>query len=529
MKCLLISLQSNAYVTGLKYIASNVRAQGHDVKILLLPGYLEKALHPEIENFIRDFNPDLIGIGLMAIEFYPAKNLTRLLREKFQIPIIWGGVQVTVAPENCIRHADYICIGEGERIVVSLLEHLYSKGRDILPDIPGIWVRYKGEIIKQPDRPLEMDLNSLPFQEYLPGYYYVFHNNTVHNFSSDPELFRRYALYGGTCHLMMTTRGCPFNCGYCANSSLTKVFGRKIRKRSVENCMEELKMVKKDPYVLYINFEDDCFFVHDMEWIRRFCGEYKKYINLPFMVRAIPTMLDRERLFMLKDAGLSVIVMGVQTGSDHVNFDVYNRKVPFASVMKANELIAESKVAPYYEMIVDNPYEAEEDEMESIKSMSQLKRPYTISLAHLTFFPGTPLTEKAVKDKMADPDAYLTRYMVNIDKTYFNELLYMTPYIPRFLIKFLNKPKAERNAMHIMLTGILFFIVKRTVEPAVFFFVITRGLNYNINWTIRTVLGNWKTALAKLLFNFLGKGDMEFDERLKLAKKNMPELFENNT
>jgi hypothetical protein len=37
---------------------------------------------------------------------------------------------------------------------------------------------------------------------------------------------------------------------------------------------------------------------------------------------------------------------------------------------------------------------------------------------------------------------------------------------------------------------------------------------------------NWKTALAKLLFNFLGKGDMEFDERLELAKKNMPALFE---
>jgi len=97
------------------------------------------------------------------------------------------------------------------------------------------------------------------------------------------------------------------------------------------------------------------------------------------------------------------------------------------------------------------------------------------------------------------------------------------------LIRYLNRPKAERSAIHILITSVLFFIVKRTVEPAVFFFVITRGLNYNINWTIRTVLGNWKTALAKLLFNFLGKGDMEFDERLKLARKNMPELFEKDT
>ncbi|HDH49917.1 MAG TPA: radical SAM protein, partial [Nitrospirae bacterium] len=115
MKLLLISLQSNAYVTGLKYIAENVRANGHDAKILLLPGYLEKTLDPVIEKFIRDYKPDLIGIGLMSIEFYPAKNATRILREKFDTPIIWGGVHVIITPDECLQYADYICCGEGER------------------------------------------------------------------------------------------------------------------------------------------------------------------------------------------------------------------------------------------------------------------------------------------------------------------------------------------------------------------------------------------------------------------------------
>jgi hypothetical protein len=175
---------------------------------------------------------------------------------------------------------------------------------------------------------------------------------------------------------------------------------------------------------------------------------------------------------------------------------------------------------------VDNPYETEKDEMESIDSMAKLPRPYTISLAHLTFFPGTLLTDRALKESTVDPEAYLTRFMVNIDNTYFNKLLYMTPYISRFLIKKLNKPGNERSRVHIVLTNSLFFIVKRTLEPAVFFFVIARGLKYNVKWTVRTVLGNWRSALAKILFNFLGKGDMEFDKRLKLARKEMPALFE---
>ena len=95
MKCLLISLQSNAYVTGLKYIAANILHEGHDARILYLPGYLESSLNPAIEDFIRDYDPDLIGISLMSIEYYPSKNLSRFLKDKFQIPVIWGGVHVT--------------------------------------------------------------------------------------------------------------------------------------------------------------------------------------------------------------------------------------------------------------------------------------------------------------------------------------------------------------------------------------------------------------------------------------------------
>lgn len=527
MKLLLISLQSNAYITGLKYIAANVRANGHDTRILLLSGYLENTLDPAIEDFIRDYTPDLIGIGLMSIEFYPAKNLTRLLHSRFTMPIIWGGVHAVISPDECLRYADYVCVGEGERPVLQLLEHLQDKGRDIPLDVPNIWVNDNGNIIKKPNSRPETDLDVLPFQEYLPDYYYAFHKNRICNFSANPHLFRRYALYGGTCHMMITTRGCPFYCGYCANSFLMTVYGKKIRKRSVENCIEELKEVKKDQHVLYINFEDDCFFAHSKEWIKDFSMEYKKHIDLPFIVRAIPTMLDRDKLLMLKSAGLSMLVMGVQSGSDHVNFDIYQRKVRFTSVMKAAEVISESRAAPFYEMIVDNPYESEDDEMETIDAMSRLKKPFIISLAHLTFFPGTPLAEKAAKDNIVEKDAYLYRYLVKIDNKYRNKLLGLTPYVPRFLIKYLNVHELSRGYGRSLTVNVLHFIVKRTFEPGVFLFVMSRSLNYNLKWTARTIFGNWKSALSKLISNYLGKGDLEYDKKLALARKNMPSLFEN--
>ncbi len=525
MRCLLISLQSNAYITGLKYIAANVLDSGHDVRILFLPGYLESSLDPAIRGFIRDYNPDLIGIGLMSIEFYPAKNLTRLLRSEFDIPIIWGGVHAIINPDECLKYADYVCCGEGERAVVSLLEHIGKNGRDSIPEIPGIWVNKDGRITKTQMASPETELDSLPFQEYLPDYFYGFHKGKIYNFARNPQLFRRYALYGGTCHMMITTRGCPFFCGYCANSYLVNVFGKKVRERSVENCIEELIHVKKDPYVIYINFEDDCFFAHNREWIKRFSEEYRKHIKLPFIVRAIPTMLDEEKLFMLKKAGLSTVVMGIQSGNDRVNFEVFERRIRFTSVMKAAELISKAKIVGFYEMIVDNPYETEDDEMQTIESMARLKRPYIISLAHLTFFPGTPLTERAIKDNIADPESYLYRYMVKIDMSYLNKLLGITPYIPRFIVRYLNIPESRRRGFHILMVNILHFVVKRSIEPVVFLFMVSRSLDYNLRLTLRTVLGNWRSAFLKLISNYLGKGDMEYDQRLKLARQRMPELF----
>jgi anaerobic magnesium-protoporphyrin IX monomethyl ester cyclase len=526
MKLLLISLQSNASLIGLKYIAANVKAAGHDVRILFLPGYLERDLHPAIGEFITDFDPDLIGISLMSIEFYPAKNLNGLLKKSFDVPVIWGGVHPIIKPDECIRYADYVCTGEGERSVSFLLDHLQSSGRAATPEIPGIWVNQNGEVIKQPNALPESDLNSLPFQEYLPDCFFGFHKGRVHKFADNEGLFRLYALYGGTCHMLITTRGCPFKCSYCGNSAFASVYGRGVRERSVDNVIQEMKEVKKNPYVLYMNFQDDCFFTHNKEWMKLFCDEYKRHIGLPFIARVIPTMIEKDIMHMLKDAGLCWVVMGIQSGSDRVNFEVYDRRIRFFAVRKAASIIAETGAAAFYEMIVDNPYEHEDDQIETINALSTLKKPYVVSLAHLTFFPGTALARRAINDGIVTPDAYLYRYLLNVNDTYLNKLLSISPCLPGQIVRFLNKPEVQRTVFHITVLNVLSFAVKRSIEPLVFLFMTSRALHYRVDWIFRTVIGNWRSAFARLASSYLGKGDLEYDRRLKLAKKEMPELFE---
>jgi hypothetical protein len=176
-------------------------------------------------------------------------------------------------------------------------------------------------------------------------------------------------------------------------------------------------------------------------------------------------------------------------------------------------------------MIVDNPYESEQDRIETINALSSLKKPYVVSLAHLTFFPGTALAERAVNDNIVAPDAYLYRYLLNVNDTYLNKLLSVVPYLPGWFARYLNKSEKERKALHITLLNILSFAVKRSIEPLVFLFMTARGLDYRLNWIFRTILGNWRSTFARLISSYLGKGDLEYDQRLKLAKQKMPELF----
>ncbi|MBC8412734.1 MAG: B12-binding domain-containing radical SAM protein [Nitrospira sp.] len=526
MKLLLISLQSNAYITGLKYVAASAMANGHEVKILYLPGYLEKDLDRVIEDFLRKYRPDLIGISLMSIEYYPAKNLTRLLKARFRARVIWGGVHAVIRPEECIQYADYVCTGEGERVIVSLLDYLQHADKSELPEIPGLWVNTGTEIIRNPLAEPNPDLDSLPVQQYLPDYFYVLHNGKILDFSDNEKLFRMYALYGGTCHMIISTRGCPFKCAYCGNSAFIHVYGRKVRERSVDSVLDEIREVIKNSFVLYMNFQDDCFFTHSIEWVREFSERYKKEVNLPFIVRVIPTMIDQEKITLLKKAGMCWVVMGVQSGCDRVNYEIYDRRIKFESVKNASDIIAATGAAAFYEMIVDNPYETEEDRMETIHAISTLKKPFVTSLAHLTFFPGTALADRAVAEGVTEPDAYLYRYLLNIDDTYQNRLLSITSIIPSWLVRLLNKPEKERSGVHELFLNIFYFLAKRLVEPGVFFFTTARSLNYRIDWLYRTVAGNGKATLSRLISRYLAKGDLDYDSKLKAARKEMPELFE---
>lgn len=204
---------------------------------------------------------------------------------------------------------------------------------------------------------------------------------------------------------MHTIRGCPHSCTFCCNYNLRKLYlkkGNYIRKRSIRNVIEEVVNLKqKFPSIDFVWFTDDTFLIRSVEEIALFCKEYKKKVGLPFMCYVDPLTFDETKLRLLIDAGLKRIEMGIQTGSEKINKNLYNRFVTNERLIAVTKIInkySHKMVPPEYQIIIANPYETEKDVLSTIDLIQKLPKPYFLQPFALVFFPGTQLYYKARND-----------------------------------------------------------------------------------------------------------------------------------
>jgi radical SAM superfamily enzyme len=166
--------------------------------------------------------------------------------------------------------------------------------------------------------------------------------------------------------------------------------------------IKELKIAKNIRFITeLITFQDDNFLQLSTKEIKEFSEKYKKEINVPFSLVGIhPLAVDREKIRYLVDAGLFLTRMGIQSASSNTK-KFYKRNYPNSVILKACQIINEFKdkiKISHYDIILDNPWEKEEDLIETLMFLSRLPVPYDLVLFFLTFFPGTEIYDLAEKD-----------------------------------------------------------------------------------------------------------------------------------
>lgn len=492
MNIALISFQNNTEVIGAKYLHAFMRSKGHESFLILQPDP-DRASDKAIFDFIAESGVGIVGISLMSGEFFRAEKFARSFKERFpDIPVVAGGIHATIAPDECLSFADFAVRGEGEHALLELVEFI-DAGKDP-SGLAGICYKKEGKTVVNPPRELERNIDVFPFPKHLPEKMYVVHKKSL--LPMDIKLFRAYSRYAGIFPNIITTRGCPYCCTYCCNSAYKNLYGHyPVRKRSVASVITEcLEIVSTHRNCDSINIQDDCFFTYDTQWLAEFAMHYKKRIGLPFKVRTTPSHLKPEKLKILKDAGLVIIMIGMQSGSDRVNREVYRRNVTAEQFLKAARMVKDAGIVGLYDVISDNPYETEAEREETLALALQIPKPFHFQMFSLCFYQGTELNAKAKADGVPFPDPRLYDYG-ELKPTPLNKILNMIPTYPVRLMKFLAAHRGSRLAA--VAIGLLTVLNDRIFQPLLFLSLMHRAYGYKPAKTLEIAVRLGKTAIDK--------------------------------
>lgn len=468
MKIILVSPHFYIANIGIRSLSASLKKEGHEVNIIFLPRkfndtYTDKVLEQVVK---LSLGADLIGISLMTNDLNQSVRLTSKIKASLNTPIIWGGIHPTLEPKDCLNHADMVCVGEGEEALKELVTKMHL-GHN-LHSIQNIWFNYNGKIITNQPRPLIQDLESVPWPDCDFSSHYVLHNGQIVRINQ--KLMEKYM---GHSYLTVPTRGCPNNCTYCCNNKINKLYPKQnmLRKRFSSTIKELLEAKNNLPFIQYIVFDDDALLSCTEEEIGLFCEEYKNHLSLPFRVGGItPLNLTRKKLSLLVNAGLIETRMGIQSASKRI-LGTYNRNHSNQQIENAIRLINEFKhniIWPSYDIMLDNPWQTDDDLIETLMFLSRLPVPFTICLFSLTFYPGTELYERAKRESIIKngDEVAASKCYSSYKNTYLNQLFLLLNFftgcgirIPPQIMSLLTSEKLRSSTLaKLLLDLVLLFL-----------------------------------------------------------------------
>jgi len=512
---LLVSVQRDLDVIGVKLLHYHLLSRSYDSRLLFLPAYAADPAPEDDERiceFVAGLSPLFVGVSLMSVEYRRAARLTRVLKARFpSLPVLWGGIHPTISPETCLDVADYVCVGEGEQSILDFAEALSSGGDP--RRVRNVCCRRAGEVKRNDLYPPIEDLDALPPYEHLPRHGHILAGKAV--VPLDVKRFRKHARYAGTTYSVITSRGCPFSCTYCCNNAVSRIYGsRRVRFRGLAHVVDEVKEAfARNPYLETVNFQDDCFLARSPERLAEFCEAYRKEVGKPFIVRSIPTFITREKIASLKAAGLSWISMGLQSGSDRVCSVVYKRTSTPAEFLAAARLVGDARVAAFYDVILDNPYETDRERVETARVLAATPRPFYVQIFSLTMYPGTELYERSVADGLIRGDEYQTKDYFAFRRLAINDLIAMAPFLNASLLKFFTRLYLRSPRSWLLRLGVIAarIAVGALLQPVAYLGVVKMSQGGSWLRTLRALPNYVKEAAMRFGIQVLGRrrGDRE--------------------
>jgi len=286
---------------GLLYLIASAKIQFPEIEFKVFHTSTSAEPVKDLENLLSSFNPDIVGLRALSIATDSFKIISEKVRElKPHIPIIGGGPYPSISYDDLLQSGmiDIAIIGEGETTFVELIGRLL-KSPTIPNDLKGTAIIVDGSVKINEPQPVIQNIDVIPF----PNYDYIN--------PKDYGYLKNHALQDASkSAYILSSRGCPYGCFYCH-----QIFGRKIRRRSPENIVAEMREHIEKRGIYDFVFVDDIFNVPMQEAkkvLSLIINELPKVrLSFPNGLRA--DHIDEEMLDLFEQAGTVEMALAVET------------------------------------------------------------------------------------------------------------------------------------------------------------------------------------------------------------------------
>jgi radical SAM superfamily enzyme YgiQ (UPF0313 family) len=389
MKILLISYDNDNSIAyfpiGLGYLAAAMRNAGHDIEIYQQDIYHYPPQH--LTEYLNTNNFDVVGLGACG-GYYQydvmKRNLEAVNKVEKKPTIILGGHLPSPEPEYFLRKlkSDFIVIGEGEEIIVELLQTLECN-KDNFANIKGIaYIDENNNYVQNERREPIKDVDNIA----MPAY----------------DLFNmeQYVLYPGAnmkrkdrTMVMLSGRGCPFKCNFCYRMD------KGFRPRSTDSIIAEIKFLIDEYHISYIAFWDELL-MSSVSRMYEFCEAIiENDLNITWSCngRLNYAYKDLEMLKLMKKAGCVFINYGIESMDDHC-LKLMHKNLTTEMIIKGIENTIEAGISPGLNIIFGNLEENRaviEKDVEFLLKYDDHAQLRTIR--PVTPYPGTELYQIALE------------------------------------------------------------------------------------------------------------------------------------
>lgn len=353
---------------GLSILSACLKEEGYRVRLIDLR---QLSGWSEFEKVVQKENAEIVGISMMSVDFNPGMKAAEIIkRNNPKTKVVVGGPHPTLATNEFLKSKviDHVVVGEGEISFPDLVKKI-RMGIKTLKVVYGV----------------KPDLDKIPFADR--EIFGAFEVPIV------PELPVPFVS-------IIAGRGCLYNCSFCKPAE-DRLFGKPVRRRSVKNVIEELKILREKYRFRSLMIHDDCL-TEDRDWVSKFCEEYKKEgFKQPFVCQSRADIICRneDMVKLMSEAGLYMYLIGFESGNQRV-LNFIRKGTTVGQNLKATEICRRYGIRVWANYMLGLPTETKEEVVDTVKMIQKIKPDY-FSPAFYTPHPGSDLYDYCQREKLS--------------------------------------------------------------------------------------------------------------------------------